>query len=67
MRDIAIIKLYETWSEAFWCAQFMSPTPEMVRRFRAWLHWLETCVPEEDFEIEMLAEFHRQEEEALAK
>lgn len=65
MDDGRLIELYRMWSESNWAAGFMSPYPDVVVKFREWLRdapgWsIETAEP---YELEMLAEFHRQEAE----
>ena len=65
LTDDRLIELYRLWSEENWAASFMSPSEDIVKRFREWLflrranevHW-------EPYENEMLVEYHRQAAEA---
>jgi hypothetical protein len=58
--DAWIIKLYELWSEEFWAAGFMSPSPDVVQRFYEWLsNWGGDEKPQEDYELEMLRIFRQ--------
>ncbi len=66
MTDQRILELYRLWSEEFYYAQFMHPSPELVQGFREWLrdeHPDHTPVTI-GYELEMLAEFHKQEKES---
>ena len=60
-----ILALYCQWSEEYYCAGFLHPSPEVIKEFRRWLHdprkWYPIPV-QYDYEIEMLEEFHKQEE-----
>lgn len=57
-----LLALYSFWSEEFYAAGFMNPTPGTVGQFRRWLKdTLETAPPQEDYEREFLEEFRRQE------
>ena len=57
-----LVILYREWSEEQWCASFMLPNPSFVRAFREWLTELPS-EPVNSFELEMVAEFERQEAE----
>jgi len=67
MTDRQILQLYSEWSEDAYAAGFISPSEETVRRFREWLKGpraredLEDK-PLEDYEVEMLEIFKRQEQ-----
>jgi len=68
MTDKEIIDLYSSWSEDFYCAGFLNPSHETIKKFRNWLNtpkqqnW-NKCIPYFDYEQEMLNEFHKQEQE----
>lgn len=55
-----VLLLYAEWSEECWGADFILSSPREVEQFRAW-------IPErlrrglEDYERDMLEEYHRQE------
>jgi len=60
-----ILALYSIWSEEYYCAGFLTPSPETVKEFRKWLDnpneiWKKE--PIHGYEREMLQEFHRQEQ-----
>ena len=60
LSDAVLLGLYSGWSEDTWCAGFMHPYPDVVAEFRAWVAALPD--PTEDYEREMLAEYHRQDD-----
>lgn len=60
MTDDLLLLLYREWSEEFYAAGFMHPDRESVAEFRQWLG-TRTLTPLEDYELEMLKEYHRQE------
>ena len=63
--DKEILALYSQWSEEYYCAGFLHPSPEVVKAFREWLNnprKLDLKPIQYDYEIEMLEEFHKQEE-----
>ena len=65
MTDSEILRLYGQWSEDYYCAGFLNPSPETVTEFRTWLENLDerdfTEEPIQVYEQEMLKEFHNQE------
>ena len=65
--DAELVQMYEHWSEEIYCAGFMQPTTESVAQFREWIQVVNPIrwTPEraESYELEMLAEYHRQEAE----
>ena len=66
MTDEEILYFYSQWSEDYYCAGFLMPSPEDVREFRKWLtdpKILYLRPIQYDYEREMLEEFHKQEEE----
>jgi len=71
MTDSEILALYSAWSEDYYCAGFITANPGTVKQFRTWLqnpHKRDlTREPMEDYEQEMLIEFHKQEREAPKK
>jgi len=58
MTDFEILALYSQWSEDYYCAGFLHPSPETVREFRTWLNTRQSV--QTVYEIEMLKEFHKQ-------
>lgn len=65
MTDAEIIELYRRWSEETYCAGFMHADSGRVAEFRAWLpgpmgSWAAETA--KLYELEMLAEYRRQEE-----
>jgi len=66
MTDTEILVLYSNWSEEYYCASFLQPSPEAVKEFRNWLKNLHeqdwTSNPLQNYEQEMLKEFHKQEQ-----
>jgi len=38
MTDKEIIDLYSSWSEDFYCAGFLNPSHETIKKFRNWLN-----------------------------
>ena len=61
--DHVLLALYGMWSETFSSASFLEPDPDTVLAFRDWLKSLirsDYLQPYEDFELEMIQEFHRQ-------
>ncbi len=62
LTDDRLIEMYRLWSEENWAASFMSPSKEMVERFRKWLFQrINEHHPRDSYEDEMLVEYHRQE------
>lgn len=60
-----LLLLYSVWSEEFYCAGFMVPSSDTVEQFRNWLDVRGGANRDvEDYEQEMLDEYHRQ--QALA-
>lgn len=58
-----IIALYGEWSEAFYAAGFIDPSPATVNEFRKWVHSRqESNVTPLDYEMDMLKEFFIQED-----
>ena len=65
--DAVVLALYQEWSEEFYAASFMHAFPDCVEHFRFWLRE-EILGPTrklETYEEYMLAEFRRQEAEAV--
>ena|SRR3990167_162817 len=64
--DRIILAAYCKWSEDFFAATFMTPTPYFVQQFRQWFHKqpFHPPAPSENYEIEMIREFHKQEGES---
>jgi hypothetical protein len=62
MNDFIILELYRSFSEDMYAAGFMIARPETVREFRRWLLQL-AALPMEPYEVEMLAEYARQQQE----
>ena len=64
MMDKDILSLYSQWSEEYYCAGFLTPSPETVKEFCNWLksRQLESRSVQSVYEKEMLEEFHKQEE-----
>ena len=70
MTDGDILSLYSQWSEEYYCASFLHPSSEVVKKFRKWLHDPSKRYPrpaQYDYEIEMLEEYYKQEEEEWLK
>jgi len=67
MTDKEILALYSSWSEEYYCASFLSPSPETVKKFCSWLenpHERDfSKEPIQSYEQEMLKEFHKQKQE----
>jgi len=64
--DEELLSLYSQWSEEYYCAGFLHPSPESIKGFRKWLNdprklYLRTV--QYDYERDMLEEFHKQERE----
>ena len=61
--DREVIGLYEEWSDECYAAQFMDPSPGLVRQFREWLSEkaVKVHAPLEGFELAMVIEYRRQE------
>ena len=59
--DAWIVTMYRLWSEEFWAAGFISPDPDIVRRFYIWLveESDDSNIPLEDYELEMLSIFRQ--------
>ena len=66
MSDEEILVLYSQWSEEYYCAGFLTPDPLSIQTFRKWLNTRKQLYlrpAQNDYEREMLEEFHKQEEE----
>jgi len=65
MTDQEILALYSSWSEEYYCAGFLNPSPGTIKEFRNWLKNLheQDWTPLQNYEQEMLQEFHRQQKE----
>ena len=66
LADRIILAAYCKWSEDTYRAEFMSATPDIVQQFRQWFHKqpFHPPAPSENYEIEMIREFHKQEGES---
>lgn len=63
LTDAVLLALYSGWSEETWRAGFMHPYSDIVAEFRKWVATLPG--PTEDYEREMLVEYHRQDRTRL--
>ena len=66
--DDQLLQLYSLWSEECYCAGFLSPDEHSVKEFREWLYGYSrdkhTTRKLENYELEFLEEFRRQENES---
>ena len=62
--DSEVIRLYREWSELTWASGFYRSSPAVVGHFRRWLTQQVSQLHKfKDYELEMLAEFRKQESE----
>ena len=56
LTDKQLVRFYRAWSEEYYCAGFISPSPETVDRFIEWLRAEphETDHPFENYELKMV-------------
>ena len=61
--DGIILMAYREWSEQIYCASFESAEETHIAHFRTWLKSHMARDEREDYEVEMLEMFRRQERE----